>query len=111
VLAATAVFLARECKGLLIGEPARSHTLQSICEVAQQQPEVKGIGRLITVHLAPQQIVAVLDVDFVDCLLARDVEDFTDRLERLVKQKHPDVIALFVNPKKNLKKRNLKKAS
>jgi hypothetical protein len=44
-------------------------------------------------------------------LLARDVEDFTDRLERLVKQKHPDVIALFVNPKKNLKKRNLKKAS
>jgi cation diffusion facilitator family transporter len=103
VLASTAVFLARECKGLLIGEPARSHTLQSIREIAREQPEVTGIGRLITVHLAPQQIVAVLDVDFVDSLLARDVEAFTDRLERVVKQKHPDVIALFVNPKGNLR--------
>jgi cation diffusion facilitator family transporter len=103
VLAATAVFLARECKGLLIGEPARSHTLQSIRDTAQEQPEVTGIGRLITVHLAPRQIVAVLDVDFVDHLVARDVEGFTERLERLVKQKHPDVIALFVNPKRNLR--------
>ena len=102
VLAATAVFLARECKGLLIGEPARSDTLQSIREIAQKQSEVMNLGRLIAVHLAPHQIVAVLDVDFVDSLLARDIEGFTDRLELLVKQKHPDVSALFVNPKGNL---------
>jgi cation diffusion facilitator family transporter len=103
VLAATAVFLARECKGLLIGESARQKTRQSIRDIASRVPGIDSVGRLITVHLAPQQIVAVLDVDFSDQLSSSDVEKVSKRLERLVKSEHADVMTLFVNPESDTK--------
>jgi cation diffusion facilitator family transporter len=99
VLAATAIFLARECKGLLIGEPARAQTLQSIRSIAQGLPGVDRLGRLITAHLAPEQVVAILEIDFADRLSAPEVQDLSRKLERLVKQSHPEVIAFFVTPK------------
>jgi cation diffusion facilitator family transporter len=103
VLAATAIFLARECKGLLIGEPARTQTLQSIRAIAQNLPGVDSLGRLMTAHLAPEQIVAILEIDFADHLSAPEVQDLTRKVERLVKQAHPDVIAFFVNPKSDVR--------
>jgi cation diffusion facilitator family transporter len=99
VLAITALFLARESKGLLIGEPAREPTRRSILSIASGIPGVSSIGRLITVHLAPQQIVAAFDIDFADDLRASEIEHATASLERSIKAKHPDVVALFVTPK------------
>jgi divalent metal cation (Fe/Co/Zn/Cd) transporter len=106
VLAATAIFLARECKGLLIGEPARAQTLQSIRAIAQSLPGVDSLGRLITAPLAPEQIVAILEIDFADYLSAPEVQDLTHKLERLVKQAHSDVIAFFVSPKSEVRPRS-----
>jgi len=100
VLAVTAGFLARESKGLLIGEPAREPTRQSILKMVVEHPAVSAVGRLITVHLAPQQIVAAMDVDFEDDLRASDVERVAESLETLVKRRHPEVVSLFVSPKK-----------
>jgi len=99
LLAATAIFLARECKGLLIGEPARTQTLQSIRTIAQKQPGVDHLGRLITAHLAPDQVVAILEIDFDDHLSAPAVQELTEKLEQLVKRAHPEVIALFITPR------------
>src|SRR5205085_2654190 len=60
VLAATATFLARESKALLIGEGARGRTMRSICQIAAEQPGVERVNDLVTVHLAPDQVVAAL---------------------------------------------------
>jgi hypothetical protein len=54
---------------------------------------------LITVHLAPQQIVAAFDVDFVDDLKASEIEATTRYLEREITIVHPEINALFVTPK------------
>jgi cation diffusion facilitator family transporter len=99
VLTVTALFLARESKSLLIGEPAREPTRRSIRNIALGTPGVSSIGRLITVHLAPQQIVAAFDIDFADDLRASEIECATALLERSIKTQHPDVVALFVTPK------------
>ncbi len=101
VLAATAVFLARESKGLLIGEPAREQARAAIRAITKEQPGVSGIGRLVTVHLAPHQVEVALDIDFADDLRASEVEHIGIALERGVKINNPDVIALFLNPKSN----------
>ncbi len=74
VLAATAIFLARESKGLLIGEPAREPVRRSIIDLAKAEPGVNKVGRLITAHMAPNQIVVALDLDFADDLRASEVE-------------------------------------
>ena len=99
VLGATAAFLARESKSLLIGEPAREPVVRSIRAMVEGQFGVAELDRLITVHLAPHQIVALMDVDFADDLRASEVEAIVGALNRKLKQRHPEVIALFVNPK------------
>jgi cation diffusion facilitator family transporter len=99
VLAVTAVFLARESKSLLIGEPAREATRRSILDIAGSIPGISSIGRLLTIHLAPQQIVAAFDIDFADDLRASEIERAAASLDRSIKAKHPEVVAVFVTPK------------
>jgi cation diffusion facilitator family transporter len=100
VLAVTAAFLAHESKGLLIGEPAREPIRRSIIKIATDHAGVSAVGRLVTVHLAPRQIVAALNVDFVDDLRASEVEDVTRSLEQAISQHHPEIVALFLSPTK-----------
>jgi len=38
-------------------------------------------------------------VDFRDDLTARDVEQAIARMERQIKHKHPEIVALLVQPK------------
>jgi cation diffusion facilitator family transporter len=99
VLAVTAVFLARESKGLLIGEPARNATCRSILQVAREQDGIRRAAVSLTVHLAPDQIVAALDLGFDEDLSAADVEEAMAILDKRIKARHPEVIAVFVNPR------------
>ena len=61
---------------------------------------MSGIGRLITVHLAPQQIVAAFDIEFADDLRASEIERAAASIEELLKAKHPDIMAVFVTSKR-----------
>ncbi|HVY59618.1 MAG TPA: cation diffusion facilitator family transporter [Xanthobacteraceae bacterium] len=99
LLAATAVVLAREIKDLLIGEPAHSRITESILALARSEPGVERASGLVTVHLAPHQVVAALDVEFDDRLTAPEIESVVLRLEQHIKDVHPEVIALFIKPK------------
>ena len=99
VLATTAIFLARESKGLLIGEAARQGVQNSILNTAREQAGIQQVGGLITVHLGPDQIVAAIELDFDDRKSAADVERAVAVLERRIKTRHPQVVALFVRPK------------
>src|SRR4030095_7856018 len=73
LLGIVAVFLARESKGLLIGEPAASEVVASICAIASAQPGVERTNGLFTVHLGPDQVVAAMTADFLEILSAPDV--------------------------------------
>jgi cation diffusion facilitator family transporter len=98
VLAATAAFLARESKGLLIGEGARGRTMRSICRIAAEQPGVEQVNDLVTVHLAPQQVVAALSLEFKDELTTPQIENAVATIERRIRQQHPEVFSIFVKP-------------
>ncbi len=98
VLALVAVFLARESKSLLIGEPAGATVRASLMKMARGQPGIVGAANLLTVHLAPRQIVAALELDFDDGLTAGDVERTMAMLERRIRGRHPEVVALFMKP-------------
>jgi len=98
LLAVVALFLARESKGLLIGEPADSEVVSSICAIARAQPGVERTSGLFTVHLGPDQIVAAIGVDFVDALSAADVEAIVAAVENKVRTVHPEIVLLLVKP-------------
>jgi cation diffusion facilitator family transporter len=100
LLALIAIVLARETKGLLIGEPARSELVSSICAMARAQPGVEHSNGLFTVHIGPRQVVAALSVDFNDALSAGEVETIVATLEDRVRKAHPEVVSLLIKPQK-----------
>lgn len=98
VLAVTAVLLAWQTKGLLIGEAADPAIVDSIMKIANEMDGIAHANGIITVHLAPTQILVALSLEFADELQTSDIETKIIELERRVRYLHPAVIALFVKP-------------
>ena len=98
VLAATAVLLAKETKGLLIGESADPIIVESIMRLATEMDGVDHANGVLTIHLAPRQIAVALSLEFADELRTSDIEVRVVELERRLRHAHPTVIALFVMP-------------
>lgn len=98
ILGLTAMFLARESKGLLMGEAADPALQNKILAIAQADPAVRGANGVITVHLGPDQVVAALSIEFEDAASAPEIEACVIRLETEIRTALPEIVALFVKP-------------
>ena len=98
ILAVTASLLAKETKSLLIGERADQGIVDSILRVAGQIDGVTHAHGILTVHLAPQEILVALSLEFADELKTPEIEARVIELERRVRLSHPEVAAVFVKP-------------
>jgi cation diffusion facilitator family transporter len=98
ILALTALLLAVESKALLIGEAADPELVAALGQLAREQPGVVGVGDVLTVHAAPDQITAMMSVDFDDDLPAREVERIVCAIEKQAAERWPAVRRLFIRP-------------
>jgi cation diffusion facilitator family transporter len=98
LLALVAILLARECKALLIGETADPAVQRSIERIAKEQKGVCVINEVLTVQLSPQQVVAMVSLDFDDDLSLARVESIASEIERRATEAHPEVMRLFIRP-------------
>ena len=98
ILGLTALLLARESKGLLIGESADPELVEGLRALAAGKPGVVGVGHVLTVHSAPDQVTVMINVDFRDDLPAGDVERIVDATEREARSRWPQVRRLFIRP-------------
>ncbi|MCW2065609.1 cation diffusion facilitator family transporter [Stenotrophomonas lactitubi] len=98
VLALTAFLLARETKGLLIGEPAHPAVAQRIMAVAVTDPDLRRANGVTTLQMGPEQVVAMLSAEFEDDRTTPQIEACITRIESAVKQEFPELVALFIKP-------------
>ena len=98
VLAIAAALLARESKGLLIGEPAHPKLRQSLLRIAAEDPGVSHVNGVLTVQMGPHQVVAALSAEFEDHLNTPDIEQCIDRIEKAARCRHEDITSLFIKP-------------
>ena len=98
VLAGTASLLARESKSLLLGERADIKLSESILRIAEEGSLATRANGVLTVHLAPDQILVALSLEFADDLRAPQIEDAVINIERKIRAAHPEVVTLFVKP-------------
>jgi cation diffusion facilitator family transporter len=98
ILAFTAMLLAHESKGLLIGEAADPQLVKSLRALACEKSGVVGVGHVLTVHSSPDQITVMMNVDFRDDMLAGDVERIVSEVESDARERWPQVRRLFVRP-------------
>ena len=101
ILGAMAIGLARETKSLLIGEQADPALRRSITQIARDVSKVQNVAVVWAVQLAPEEVIAVLRVRFPDELRAPELAEQIKTIERHVKRAHPEVIGLFVRPRKS----------
>jgi divalent metal cation (Fe/Co/Zn/Cd) transporter len=98
VLAAVAVFLARESKELLIGEPAHGALSDSIQKIADGHEGVEKCNGMLTFQLGPHEVTVAMSVVFEARLVARDIEQVVEALEEKIRGKHSEVVLLVVKP-------------
>ncbi len=98
VLGIAATVLASENKALLIGERASDEVINSILSLSISEQSVDGANNVFAVHLAPDQILVALSLEFSDELRTPEIEAAVIRLEERIRAKHPEVISLFVKP-------------
>ncbi|GAA5180407.1 cation diffusion facilitator family transporter [Acinetobacter kookii] len=98
VLAISAILLARETKGLLMGETADPKLRNDILLIAQGDEAVQSANGVLTEQMGAHQVLASLSLEFEDNLSSDDIEACVNRIEAKIKQIHPEIVALFIKP-------------
>lgn len=98
VLAVTAIMLLIEAKGLLIGEAADPLLVKELRRVAERHEGIVAVKEVLTVHQAPDMVVAIISADFDDTISARAVEQTVASIEREVSKQFPVVTRVYIRP-------------
>lgn len=96
ILGGTAIFLAYETKGLLLGEAASPELVAKIRELVTDTPHVDALNELRTMHMGPDDILLALSIDFENEISVGNVEDAIYELEKQIKEEFPAVKRLFI---------------
>ena len=96
VLAVVAFVLARTSRGLLLGEAANKPVVDAIKSAIESHPNVLKVTELLTMHLAPKQILINAHVNLKDDLLTTDIVKTNAEVEELIKKAAPQVEMIFM---------------
>ncbi len=104
LLAIVAVIMVRESRNLLVGESARPSLVKSTHELVKNYPGVKNVHPPLTMQMAPQEVLMVLNIYFDEALSGEKIVDIIDELEVKIRDKHPEVTRLYVETKEAFKR-------
>jgi cation diffusion facilitator family transporter len=96
ILGGTAIVIAVETKGLLVGEAALREVVQTIREVVAAGEHVEHVNEVLTLHMGPEYIVATISLDFVDDVPAGEIERTVPLLEAEIRKRVPEVKKVFI---------------
>lgn len=96
VLAVVAFVLARTSRGLLLGEAATSKSVYAIRKAIKEHPNVNEVIELLTMHLAPKQILVNANVNLKDDLTNADIVQTIAEIEEKIKEAEPKVDMIFL---------------
>jgi cation diffusion facilitator family transporter len=96
LLAAVAVVLAYESKGLLVGEGTDPQTLEKIRKLAEADPGVKKMLMPLTMHFGPDTVLLTVDIEFHKRLSATEVEEAVDRLDKSIRTQYPNIKHIYI---------------
>jgi cation diffusion facilitator family transporter len=96
VLAVVAFVLARTSRGLLLGEAANPKSVKAIVDAIESHPNVVKVVELLTMHLAPKQILINAHINVRDDLITGEIVNTVEEVEELIKKAEPKVEMIFL---------------
>ncbi len=96
ILSCTAMVLAYESKGLLIGEAASREVRVGLRNILAEEGTIISINEILTMHLGPEDVLLTISLDFTDSISSREVEDTISLLETKIKAAYPEIARIFI---------------
>jgi divalent metal cation (Fe/Co/Zn/Cd) transporter len=96
VLAVVAFALARTSRGLLLGEAANPKSVRAIVQAIESHPNVVKVAELLTMHLAPKEILINAHINVRDDLITGDIVKTVEEVEELIKRAESKVKMIFL---------------
>jgi len=96
ILAGAAMLLAKETKGLLIGEGADPAVIEEIKRVLGTQSAIERVNEILSMHQGPDDILVNVSVEFRDGLEIGAIERHTSAIEREIKARIPGARRVFI---------------
>jgi cation diffusion facilitator family transporter len=96
ILGGTAIWLAYETKGLLIGESANEKVENGIRDIILKFDSINNINEVLTMHMGPDFILVNISIDFRDEISAGDLENIIAEIDMQIKKNFPSVKRVFV---------------
>ncbi|MBT2335244.1 cation diffusion facilitator family transporter [Variovorax paradoxus] len=96
LLAGVAVLLISQARGLLIGEGIRPETARAIRSLAMEQPSVQDVGHVLSMYIGPDEVLAVVDLNFKEGTATGEAADAIAAIEHQVRARFPMIRRLFI---------------
>ncbi len=100
MLGLVAVLLAREAKGLLIGERADPAVVERVHDTVAAHPAITAVNSVRTIHTGPETVFVAISADFDDNLRMGDAETLIKELEATLKAADPSLMSIYIRPEK-----------
>jgi divalent metal cation (Fe/Co/Zn/Cd) transporter len=96
ILMGVAFLLARESKGLLIGEGVEPEVLADMRAIVVADKAVEQVGDVRTIFFGPEDLLVNLDVAFKPKLSLEAVHSAIGRIESALKTAYPEVNRVYI---------------
>ncbi|MGE4431784.1 MAG: cation diffusion facilitator family transporter [Sphingobium sp.] len=100
ILGGVAALLAREAKGLIIGESADPALVGRVWRLLDQRAEISAVNHVRTIHTAPDAVFVAISADFVDSLPMGRAESMIEEMEAAMKAALPQLTSIYIRPEK-----------
>jgi cation diffusion facilitator family transporter len=97
LLAYVAFVLGRDNAELLIGETAEPDLVVDVHDRLLAHDEVTDVVELLTMHLGPASVLVAARIDLTDSLTGAEVEAFSERADRELRDAHPEITQVFLD--------------
>jgi len=96
ILVCAAGWLAYESKSLLVGEAADPEMVADLRAIVLADPDVTGLGAVLTMHLGPDDVLLNIEVQFTPGLPAEAIHEAVHRIEERITGPYPEVSRIFI---------------
>jgi cation diffusion facilitator family transporter len=98
LLVVVAYGLGRQNQQYLIGRSVSAELREDITAAINDADGVDAVLELLTMRLAPDQVLVAARVDLADHLSPEDIERAADEVDTMVRERFPDVRHVFLDP-------------
>jgi cation diffusion facilitator family transporter len=100
LLGVVATLLARESKGLLIGERAEPELVARVHTLIDAHPAITAVNHVRTIHTAPDSVFVAISADFVDTVTMGEGETIIADIESHLRDEMPMLSSIYIRPEK-----------